>query len=600
LPEPLRVAALVKQIPAFEEMTLGADGRLVREGLPLEMSAYCRRAVSKAVELAASRPGSSVTVLTLGPPAAEDTLREAIAWGMDRGVEIIGVLVSDRAFAGSDTLATARAMAAALEREGPFDLVLTGRASIDADTGQVPPQVAQLLDLPFATGVKNLALDDDLLTLGCEHDDQWVVCEMRLPAALSCAERLCEPSKVDPDGRAAVPADRIRHVSAADLGPGPWGQDGSPTRVGATRVLEVQRSRRIHPDAPLDDQVRSAVRTLLDRGALDDSGDTPVAETVAATTPDGGPVVAVVAEPDRERLTRELLGTAARLAAANDGSTVLVTTDLHDLAEAGGWGADHVVRVEGAAAEEDVASAVAMWAEASEPWAIVTGSTAWGREVAGRSAAALRAGLTGDAVELDHADGRLVAWKPAFGGQLVAAITAVSPIQMATVRSGTLPLPAPRRATPTTEVISVDTRGRVRVSHRRRDDDVDILAEAHVVVGVGTGVDPVDYPLLTPLRRLLGAEIGCTRKVTDKEWMPHARQIGITGRTISPRLYVVVGASGKFNHMVGVRGAGTVVAINPDATAPVWAHTDVGIVGDWKSAVPLLVEELRVALEPVR
>jgi electron transfer flavoprotein alpha/beta subunit len=91
----LRVAALVKQIPAFEEMTLGADGRLVREGIALEMSAYCRRAVSKAVELAAERAGSSVTVLTLGPPAAEDTLREAIAWGRERGVEIKGVIVRE-------------------------------------------------------------------------------------------------------------------------------------------------------------------------------------------------------------------------------------------------------------------------------------------------------------------------------------------------------------------------------------------------------------------------------------------------------------------------------------------------------------------------
>jgi electron transfer flavoprotein alpha subunit len=147
-------------------------------------------------------------------------------------------------------------------------------------------------------------------------------------------------------------------------------------------------------------------------------------------------------------------------------------------------------------------------------------------------------------------------------------------------------------------MLSVDARGRVNLTHRRRDDNVDILAEAHAVVGVGKGVDPVDYPLLTPLRQVLDAEIGCTRKVTDNEWMPHARQIGITGRTISPRLYVLIGASGKFNHMVGVRGAGTVVAINPDTTAPVWAHIDVGIVGDWKSAVPLLVEELRVALEP--
>ena len=96
------------------------------------------------------------------------------------------------------------------------------------------------------------------------------------------------------------------------------------------------------------------------------------------------------------------------------------------------------MHVDGDNVEEDVARAVVAWAERRPypPWAIVTGSTAWGREVASRVAARLGAGLTGDAVDLETGDGRLVAWKPAFGGQLVAAIGATSAIQMATVRAG--------------------------------------------------------------------------------------------------------------------------------------------------------------------
>ena len=156
----MHIAVLVKQIPKFEEMELGPDGRLRRDGIELEMNPYCRRAVSKAVELAAARAGSRVTVLTLGPPSADDTLREAIAWGLDRGVDIDGLHVTDAAFAGSDTLATATALAAALQRAGPFDLVLAGRNSVDADTGQVGPEIAELLDLPFMTGVRHLAISD--------------------------------------------------------------------------------------------------------------------------------------------------------------------------------------------------------------------------------------------------------------------------------------------------------------------------------------------------------------------------------------------------------------------------------------------------------
>jgi electron transfer flavoprotein alpha subunit len=592
----LRIAALVKQVPVIEELSLGPDGRLVRDGSRLEMSAYCRRAVSKAVELAATRSASAVTVVTLGPPSAEDILREAVRWGLDRDVETTGLLITDPAFAGSDTLATARVVSAVLEREGPFDLVLTGRSSVDADTGQVPPQVAELLDLPFATGVKELSVEDPWLILGCEHDDQWVECDVQLPAVLSCAERLCAPAKVPPEERAEVPADRIRIVTAGDVGTGPFGQDASPTSVGATRTLESERLMSVRPRAPLADQVRAVADVLTARGALVPA---PFREAAAVPDPSGGtgPLVTVITEKHQDSLARELLGAAANLAAELDGSVAVVTgDDTTDPVVWWSYGADLVLQVESADIEEDMAAAVSAWAGDRRPWAILAGSTASGREVASRVAARTGAGLTGDAIELDVVDGRLVAWKPAFGGQLVAAIHASSPIQMATVRAGVLPTPVPRvgrpEPLPELEVLEAEPRRRVVIRSRRREDDLEALATAEVVIGVGQGVDPADYPALEPLTTLLGAELGCTRKVTDQGWMAHARQIGITGRSIAPRLFVMIGASGKFNHTVGVRAAGTVVAINSDPDVPAWDHCDAGIVGDWKRAVPLLVDEL--------
>jgi electron transfer flavoprotein alpha/beta subunit len=238
----MRIAVLVKQVPKFEEMELGADGRLVRDGIELEMNPYCRRAVSQAVELAQQNDGSRVTVFTLGPPAAEDTLREAIAWGLARNTDIDGVLISDPAFAGSDTLATAIAVGASLRHEGPFDLVLTGRNSVDADTGQVPPELATLLDLPFLTGVRHLHIENNTVHARCEHDDGWMQAEVELPAILSTAERLIDPAKVDPPQRALVPRERIRRLAATDLGAGPWGQDASPTTVGDVKTTAVRRA----------------------------------------------------------------------------------------------------------------------------------------------------------------------------------------------------------------------------------------------------------------------------------------------------------------------------------------------------------------------
>src|SRR6266571_6088685 len=253
-PMPLRIAVLAKQVPRFDELRLDASGRLARDGVEAEINPYCRRAIAKGVELARAA-GGSCTVFTLGPPPAKDLLAEAIAWGADEGV-----LISDPAFAGSDSLATSRALAAAIDRRGPFGLVLAGLNSVDGDTGQVPPQLAELLGLPFLSGVRELSLDGDLVLAGCERDDGFVTAAARLPVLLTAAERLCAPCKVPPAERGEV-AGRIRVLTAADLGSGPWGQDGRTTEVGEVRLLAHGR-RRIMLAGPLAEQVRGAAELI--------------------------------------------------------------------------------------------------------------------------------------------------------------------------------------------------------------------------------------------------------------------------------------------------------------------------------------------------
>jgi electron transfer flavoprotein alpha subunit len=583
----MRIAVLVKQVPKFEEMELTAEGRLRRDGIELEMNPYCRRAVSQAVAI----PNAQIIVFTLGPPSAEDVLREAIAWGDMHDATIEGVLITDPAFAGSDTLATAKALAAAIRKEGPFDLIVSGRNSVDADTGQVGPEVAELLDLPFLTSVRYFALDGTTLNARCEHDDGWLQAEVELPAVISCAERLIDPAKVDPVGRAAVDAARIRTLTAADLGEGPWGHAASPTWVGPVKVMAVSRARIRRADAPVEEQVKAATRVLRERGALtrcEESSNDSVPETRFGTT-----CVMVLAEPGRARMTRELLGAAARLT----GNVTAVTVEPPDALMLASWGSDEAFYLEGNNVEEDVARAFADLIEEELPQIVLLPSTAWGREIASRVAARIDAGLTGDAVELEMTDDALIAWKPAFGGQLVAAIGYRWGRELATVRAGVLRALEPRTVESADfRTRPITARNRVRVLARTRVDDLDILADADTVIGVGTGVAPDEYDLLEPLRSLLDAELGATRKVTDKGWLPRSRQIGITGRAIAPRLFISIGASGKFNHAIGIRAAGTVLAINPDRDAPIFEHADIGIVADWREAVPLLVDQLASAV----
>jgi electron transfer flavoprotein alpha subunit len=594
----MNIAVLIKQVPLVEEMVIGPDGRLQREGIDLEMNAYCRRAVAKGVELAQAT-GGRCTVFSLGPPAAEDIVREAVAWGADEGV-----LITDPAFAGSDTLATARALAAALRLRGPFDLILAGRNSIDADTGQVGPGVAELLDLPFIANVRELTLADGGILARSELDDGWRTIQSDLPAAVSVAERLTQPCKVPPDRRAAVPSVRIRRLTADDLGSGPWGADGSPTVVGRLRRVEISRRGRLLRGG-VAAQVDEALRLLSDWGALaaeqsaaawsDSAGPPPPAADEAAgeaglPARPTGPVVAVVIEPGRPRLARELLGEAADLASKLRGQVVAIGQDLDDR-ELFAWGAASAVRLPPGLLEEDVARALSDWCTADQPWALLAPGTLWGREVAARLAVRLNVGLTGDAVAFDVEDGRLVGWKPALGGQLVAAITTRSALQLATVRPGVLPLrdPRPQPGRAVIRSLSVEPRGRLAILATDSAGDVGALAAARVVVAVGMGVAPEDYPLLDPLLEITRASLAASRKVTDRGWLPRGRQIGITGHSLQPDLYIAVGIAGTFNHMVGARSAKTILAINNDPSAPVFDWSDIGLVADWREVVPLLV-----------
>lgn len=259
----VRIAALVKQVPRFEHMSLGSDGRLLREGIELELNPYCRRAVAQSVELAGDT--GEVVVATMGPPQAEDCLREAIACGADRGV-----LLTDRALAGADTLATATALARLVAHLGAFDVVLVGKNSVDSDTGQVGPELAELLGWPFAGPVRELDVDFAAASFEavCETDDGHRRIEGELPAVLSCAERLIGPAKAIPADRARVDPALITRVAAADLGAGPWGADASPTTVGVTRSLAVDRDPVILTGG-LEQQVSRAVEILTEMGARD-------------------------------------------------------------------------------------------------------------------------------------------------------------------------------------------------------------------------------------------------------------------------------------------------------------------------------------------
>jgi electron transfer flavoprotein alpha subunit len=581
----LRVTALVKQVPKGDHSgRLDADGRLERAGAVTEMNPWCRRAVAQAVRLAEESGGRS-TAITMGPPAAVDVLRESLGWGVDDAV-----LLTDPALAGSDCLVTARALAATIGlQDEPPDLILVGASSVDGSTGAVGAMLAELLGLPFTGPVLSIESDGSRLHTTVQHDAGTESVVVELPAVVAVAERSCSPAKVPVDGWPA--ADAVRRVKTSDLPPGAWGLPGSPTKVSQVHPAPLTRDPVIFRGRP-ERQVSRAIAELIARGCFE----APVAQQAdpVPVPQRHGPDVVTLVGPGPVAGTRALLGAAAALAAEVGGAVVAVRTDdsQDDLAR---WGADEVVTLVGDE-PRPVARALTGWIGHWEPWAVLGAALPWDREVLARLAAAFGAGLMSDLVSLSVTPGttpRLAGLKPSGGGTLAEIISHGSP-QIATLRTGLLPLRTPRADRVLTEhVLDVSPDPAIARAERRTGNDGDALDRAEYVIGVGRGVSPDKYVELEPIRTLLNAELAATRKVTDEGWLPHGRQVGITGRSVAPRMYFAVGLSGNLNHLAGASRAGTVLAINTDPAAEIFAHCDVGLVADWQEVMPYLVDGLR-------
>ncbi|WP_198681497.1 FAD-binding protein [Kribbella rubisoli] len=579
---------------------LDADGRLERAGAVAEMNPWCRRAVAQAVRLARETGGRS-TAITMGPPAAVDVLREALAWGADDAVQL-----SDPALAGSDCLVTARALAATIRLlDDPPDLILVGNSSVDGSTGAVGAMLAELLGLPFTGPVLTLEPVDGRLRTTVQYDTGTESVTIDLPAVVAVAERSCDPAKAPAD--TWPPPDTVRQVTTADLPEAPWGLPASPTKVAQVHPAPLTRNPVIFR-GHLQSQVDRALTELTARGCFKPH---PTTSAPLTTPPYGrrtaGPAEkpAVASAPGEQAAaevvvlvgagpvegTRALLGTAAALAAEIGGSVTAVTTVEGDR-ELGRWGADSVVVVDG---EEPraVARGLTGWLNGRQVWAVLGAALPWDREVLARLAVTSDAGLMSDLVSLSAKDGRLSGLKPSGGGTLAEIVSRGTP-QIATLRTGLLPLRTPRVDRPLElHALHVEPDTAITRTERRTGDDGDALDRAEVVIGVGRGVPPDKYDELEPVRALLNAELAATRKVTDQGWLPHGRQIGITGRSVAPRMYLAVGLSGSLNHLAGAGRAGTLVAINTDPAAEIFAHCDVGLVADWQEVMPYLVDGLR-------
>lgn len=271
-------------------------------------------------------------------------------------------------------------------------------------------------------------------------------------------------------------------------------------------------------------------------------------------------------------------------------------------------GADKIIVVEGEEyahySTDAYTTAICTLVEKYAPTSMLIGATNNGRDLGPRVSCRLKTGLTADctALDIDEESGNVAWTRPAFGGNLMATILCPdNRPQIGTVRPGVFKKsePAPSNAEIIREDIHVnekDIRTKILELIKEIDSELVDLESAEIIVSGGRGVGGSDgFAPVKELAKVLGATVGASRAAVDSGWISHSHQVGQTGKTVGPKLYIACGISGAIQHLAGMSSSDCIVAINKDADAPIFNVANYGVVGDLFEVLPILTEEIKKA-----
>jgi electron transfer flavoprotein alpha subunit len=302
-------------------------------------------------------------------------------------------------------------------------------------------------------------------------------------------------------------------------------------------------------------------------------------------------------------VSNESLGEATRLKSALGGPIVGVCAAAADpgLAALGAAGAEQVLLAthESFARYEPAGYAAAVVAaiEQVSPKVVLFAASSMGRDLAPRVAARLQVGLAAECTALAVEGGALTATRPIYASKAIQQVRFKKSPALVTLRPKAFaPVTGSGTATVTPLAVSIDAaapRARVTGVAASGGGKVD-LTEAEIIVSGGRGLKgPENFAMIESLAAALGGVVGASRAVVDAGWRPHGDQVGQTGKTVSPKLYVAVGISGAIQHLAGMSSSRCIVAINKDAEAPIFKIADYGVVGDAFEVVPALTEAVK-------
>lgn len=622
---------LVKQVPDISNIPENAwdleTGTLKRAMLDNVLNPLDLQALTFASRIASRESAGKVVYLTMGPPQAAEMLQDCLS-----RVAGEAVLLTDRSFAGADTAATAYPLALAvkrIEREffgGAGDYVIvSGMQSVDGDTAQVPPQVAEALGIEHIAYARDIRFEPELMVRRIGPSGTEAVKPLSFPVLITVTDCLAPAFKSLRLAREAR-SNKVREWNAASIGADPAriGLKGSRTQVNRIYSPSQDRSK-VCVMAQNPRELVAALKARFRQAPVRSTGPAGPVYKLNGRTPSYRGEIWVFIELENgavKAVSYELLAKARELAESLGEKVGAVVAGGPSAAGLAGSltaaGADKVYVLEHPLLETfqpfPFKKAVAALIAGRRPQIMLFGATPLGRELAPRIAYATASGLTADCTRLEIDDvtigpktmvGILKQTRPALGGNIMATIlTRDSLTQMATVRPGVFRSAEPDGSRRSEVSVSVPGLGpddlRVRIVDVEPVSSSSPIRSAEILVSGGRGFkSKADFekylnPLAGACRSFFGAatEISGTRMVVEDGFISPERQVGQTGQTVQPRLYFALGISGAVQQISGMQNSGIIVAVNKDPRARIFNVADLGIVGDVEAVVPEMTEAM--------
>ena len=632
----LTIISLIKQVPLPSEMRMGDDGLMDRTKAKSIINIDCQFGLEAGLQIKKQYPDARMIVCSMGPGSFDASLRTAISMGYDEAY-----LLSDRKLGGSDTYATGLAISTMLKHLGftkdskePF-IVLAGRQTSDGDTAHVPSQVAESIGIPQATFVESVKADGKGSVIAKRIiEGGYQMMKLPLPCVISLTPTGIPPRKPSLSGAIKARSLQITTFGIADIGLGTEkiGINGSPTIVA--KVVNIVSERPPitmsvgQNEASLVDSLIANFKkggNVLEKKEKEAKKDLDRPDFPEKDFRDGARGILTWAEVTNGKISRpslELLTPARNLALQLGHDTKIMTLiigkHVKNLAQTLiEHGADEVIFVEDDKLEEYLvlpfSSIFEQVIKVRKPEIALFAATTSGRELAPRIGMKTDSGVTADCTGLEigeYVDKKekviytpiLESRRPTYGESKLATILGFVCPQISTARAGTFEVP-------------VQIAGRQGIVSRfepvlkKEDFVVEILEtvrgegglqnlfEADIVVSGGRGTTVDNLSLVKLLANALknqgvNAEWTSSRPVVDEGVAEYARQVGQTGKTLRPKVYIAIGISGAIQHIAGMKESEKIIAIDHNPKAHIFQNSDFGIVGEYLDILPELIERV--------